>query len=206
MIQTPTGVTFRSFQEATPCENCGRFDYARHNYTSGGWATEAESVAAFDEVVESLGMFRIYREVEGHYPQPRLGTPRSSARIDRILVPRAELYAAGWTLGPIGVECKRSDEKVGRPFSQLLDYSRATWLLEPDKDIWIALKWLFLWPMGSTGGPLASILAQHRLGGVEPTHGSTLTFFSGGQRVAVFKPGEPLHMGAAANGSKVGSR
>jgi len=172
--------------------------------TCGTWQTEAESVAAFDRLIDEIGLFMIYREIRGMYLQPKLGQELKTPRIDRVLVPRPSLIDQGWTHGPIGIECKRSDENIGRPLAQLLDYSRATWLIEPTKGIWVMLPWVFLWPMPKTSGVLASLLAQHRIGSAEP-HYSGLKLASGGSVLGQFtKYG--VRIGAGTNGLKAGSR
>jgi hypothetical protein len=161
-------------------------------------------VDALDELIETSGHFMIYRQVRGSYLQPKLGQELKSPRIDRILVPKPQLIQQGWRHGPIGIECKKSGENIGRSIAQLLDYGRAAWLIEPTKGLWIMCQWLFLWPTPKTSGVLASILAQHRVGTAEP-HCDGLRLASGESVIGRFDR-YGLHIGAGTNGLKAGSR
>lgn len=182
------------------------WDRTERDYTTGEWATELESVAALDAHVEVTGLFSIYREVRGYYLQPRIGQEDKTPRIDRILVPKPELIAAGWTLGCVGVECKRSNEKIGRPISQMLDYSRAAWLIKPANDLWIVLRWVFLWPAKATGGPIASVLAQNRLGTLHYDDRNRLAFRTAAQDLALFHDNGSFTLKTPKNGDKAGCR
>lgn len=179
-------------------------DGLKSRYTTGPWVTEAESVAAFDQAVEDVGMFRSYTEVQGHYVQPRIGQPLCTPRIDRILVPTGELIGQGWHHGPVGVECKRSGEKIGPPIAQMVDYSRAVW--EIRRGIWIMVQWVFLWPMDIPHGPIASILAQQRLGNVQTTATERLMFHSGQQLIGRFCRDGTIDIRPGTSGCKAGSR
>ena len=153
-------------------------------YTANGFVTETEACHAFDEVMEKSTAFDARREVHGHYMTPRIGIEPRKPRIDRVLWPTADLLQAGWALGPVGVECKRSDAKLGPPIAQMLDYSHAVWNM--GNGHWTALRWIFIWPLDKLSGPLASIMAQNRLGGIQPNFYprkwlSGLTFHSGEQ-------------------------
>jgi len=160
---------------------------------------------ALDDIIERTGYFMIYREVRGFYLQPKLDQEPKKPRIDRVLVPAPSLIQRGWRHGPIGIEGKRSGVKIGPPIAQLLDYSRAAWLVEPSKGLWVMLPWLFLWPVEKTGGPIASILAQHRVGTAEPTWNGGLKLASGEQVLVRFDDTD-LRIGAGANGRKAGAR
>lgn len=131
--------------------------------TCGPWTTETESVAAFDQAIANTGMFRTWTEVSGRYQWLRPSQADRTPRIDRILVPEMALIAAGWDIGPIGVECKRSGEKTGPPISQLLDYTRAAWKLN---HTWVMPEWYFLWPLQPVKSTLESLFAQQRMGGI----------------------------------------
>ena len=53
--------------------------------------------------------------------QPRPGQVQRTVRIDRVLLPKLKLVTAGWTHGAIGIEAKRSGEKIGQPLAQMAD-------------------------------------------------------------------------------------
>ncbi len=181
------------------------YEYDTSNqFTCGGWSTERESCVAFDDLVEHTAAFRVYKEVQGRYTQLRPCQELTTPRIDRVLVPKDELIKLGWSLGPIGVECKRSDARLGPPISQCIDYSRALWRIANN---WVWLDWVFIWPAGGTGGTVASILAQQRIGTVHTSRWYSLSFGTGGQRLAQFdNDGYMDVVKPATSGRKTGSR
>jgi hypothetical protein len=187
--------------------------------TCGDWVTENESALAFDALVEHSGCFKNnYHEVCGTLMQPRpQQTKRRSSvteenqislpdlRIDRILIPSARLLNAGWTEGAIGIELKRSGEKIGPPISQMIDYQRAVWYLELG-GFQIYLKWIFLWPVWGLGGNLASVLAQNCLGTVHTRNSHSLYFQSGAVTVLYIGDDGQPSLGFPKNGARTGSR
>ena len=137
--------------------------------TSGdSTTTETQALEAFDVVVENAKAFQIFREVRGEYIHPRPKTVDKTGRIDRILLPLEKAIAAGWTYGAIGIEGKKPGEKIGRPLSQCLDYSRC--VFELPTGLLVMLRWVFLYPheCGGELGPLGSIMAQQRIGWCQP--------------------------------------
>lgn len=194
------------------CASCGRnwspnnygYGDTRNRLTAGRWATEQDSVAELDRILTQIGAFNVYREVVGEYIQPRVGQDRKTPRIDRMLIPKTELIEAGWAHGPIGIECKRSGEKLGPAIAQCIDYSRAVW---HHRDYRLALNWVFLWPAEKTHGALASILAQQRIGTAFTSPYELLKLASGEQVLASFNPDGQLRRVRAGDwGRKAGSR
>lgn len=184
-------------------------DYAwaqtsRFAITCGKWDTEAESVAAFDRYIAALGCFNVYTEVRGRYQFLRPAQALKAPRIDRILFPTPRLVEVGWTFGPVGVECKRSGTKTGPALNQLLDYTHAVWKIN---HTWFLPEWYFLWPVQPTSGPLESILAQHRAGGIYMDERGRLVVHSRGI-LAKFTPGVMPDIRAynGVAGTKTGSR
>jgi len=173
------------------------------DYTHGNFATEAESVNALLEILHKIDLFNIYREVRGTYLHPRPGVPPQTPRIDVILGPKQELIDKGWTHGFVGIECKRSHEKIGRPISQMLDYSRAVWDIDAAGRR-VMLNWVFLWPLHGQGGPIASVMAQNRIGNIVMGHNTCLYFQSCGTIAMVGVLGVDLR--ETTQGQKVGSR
>lgn len=139
----------------------------RSNYeqalATGDHAVESDCWADFDAAMERLSdYFTVLNEVSGWYLQQRAFCQPKRPRIDRILTPKKPLLAAGWDIGPIGVECKRSGEKLGPAISQCLDYQRAVFPIHAG---WtVNLEWVFLWPSGVIAGDIGSIMAQQRIG------------------------------------------
>lgn len=172
--------------------------------TSGYWQTEQEAAQAFDKTVDDLGgLFRVYKEVEGRYQYFRPTQDLKTPRIDRILVPTTELKLAGWDLGPIGVELKKSDTKLGPPLCQLIDYTHATWNINGN---WMVPQWYFLWPVEKLTGPLQSILAGQWCGGVYKDQYHRLIFHSAFIIAKLTADDLDIRADNTNHGFKVGSR
>jgi len=174
--------------------------------TCGDWVTEKESALAFEALVEHSGCFKNnYHEVYGALMQPRPQQKDVRVRIDRILIPSTKLLDAGWAEGAIGVELKRSGEKIGRPISRMIDYQRAVWCLEPSC-VQIYVKWIFLWPVLGCAGNFASVLAQNCLGTVHTRNSHSLYFQSGAVTVLYIGDDGQPSLGFPKNGARTGSR
>lgn len=177
-----------------------------NDYTLPGWATETASAAAFDTAIGD-DYWTIYREVTGILTQPRPHQIDKTVRIDRVLTPRPALIQAGWTHGVIGVEIKRSREKIGPAIAQAIDYSRSVWTLHNAGNSRVWLDWVFIWPMPKQGGALASVLAQNRIGTATPSYGGGVHLKSGEAAIAYVGGTDGLHLATAPHaGAKVGRR
>lgn len=131
------------------------------------------------------------------------GSDLQAARIDRLLIPTPELKTQGWTHGPIGIECKSSGTKLGRPLAQILDYSRVAWRIG---ETYVVPRFYFLWPMSKVHGPLASVLAHNRIGGAHTSPFTLLQLSCGEQVIARFNQDGSHSFKSADFGRKVGSR
>lgn len=171
--------------------------------TIGDHDLEADCWSEFDATMETLKeFFVVYREVTGWYIHPRPHCKPKQPRIDRVIAPREPLRAFGWDLGPVGVECKRSHEKVGPALSQAMDYQRACFPLKGS--LTVCLEWVFIWPMENPKGDIESIMAHQRIGFMSPIPGG-ITFGCGDgfvQRVTT----EGVRYRRPQCGYKVGSR
>lgn len=173
-------------------------------YTLGEWSTEHDSAVAFDAAAGS-DLWTIHREVNGVLAHPRPHQVDKSVRIDRILVPTPRLIQAGWGHGIVGCEIKRSNVKIGPAIAQAMDYSRAIWTLEPSGfRVW--LDWVFIWPMGKQHGTTANVLAQNRIGSATSDKWIRFHLKSGENTVLRVGSDGTIGIGAATNGTKVGSR
>ena len=130
--------------------------------TAEGFADELASQKYLDEMLAKTGLFRIYPEVVGEYIQPRLLAERKEARIDRLCIPTKKLLDAGWRHGPLGIEAKRSGQKVGPVVAQATDYSRVLWHFQPG--FHVAVEWIFIWPMHKPYGAAESVMVNNRIG------------------------------------------
>lgn len=163
--------------------------------TIGNWRTEEDSVAALDIRLTAAGLWRIYREVEGTLVQPRPRQRDKHVRIDRVLVPNQHAIQQGWNHGILGIEAKRSGEKIGPALAQAIDYGRSVFTLPGGISIW--LDWVFVWPVGEQKGTVASIMAQNRIGYACP-FGQTVRLAAGEKNIWLNTDGN--------SGTKVGAR
>ena len=177
----------------------------RIELTAGDWKTEVDSCNAFDDALERCGLFRVYSECWGYPLQPRLGQDLQRMRIDRILSPKPKLRDAGWTIGPFGVELKRSGEKIGKPLAQAGDYLRCAW---PMGDGFNAmLDFVTIWPVRKQHGTVASIMMQNRIGAIEQTDCDLLKITCGEQvLLAIDRLGEIRSVNCREFGRKAGNR
>lgn len=179
--------------------------------TIGNYATEKESVAHFDELIERTGLFTVKSEVDGYLLHPRPGAKFKEMRIDRLLLPKLQLTALGWKRGAIGVECKRSDMKVGPALAQATDYARTVWV-SPENGLMIMTGYIFLWPLDEINGTVHSMMQQQLVGGVylrnDEFDGEALLFHLGSRNCILeykFQTGK-LFLGNSKSGRKAGSR
>jgi len=132
--------------------------------TIGNFKTELDAYKEFDEVIESTDVFRLYKQVEGrvifhhHWKEDK-----RNLIIDRVLIPTQKTQDAGWTLGIIGVEIKKSGVKIGPPLAQSEDYLDAVWFITKAK-LAIHLSHVFIFPCGELHNNMASVCAQSHLG------------------------------------------
>jgi hypothetical protein len=167
--------------------------------------TEEASASAFDQRVEAIALFRVYREVRGTLIHPRPGQRERAVRIDRLLVPNARLLAMGWEHRTIGVEIKASGVNVGPPFGQAMDYANSVFDL--DGLAWVMPSSVFLWPMEGSGGPLASFMGSSRVGSASASRWQKLRLALG-QQVLLrhYAYDDTVSLGHVNSGRRTGSR
>lgn len=135
-------------------------------FTCGNWESEIDSARALDDRLEQCSQwFKTFKEVRGEYVQPRFGAKDKTARIDRVLIPSADLMSRGWNNGAIGIEIKKSGTKIGPVVAQCQDYSRAAFRMSPSCLVTIC-EWIFIWPLSDFAGDIASVMTQNRIGGL----------------------------------------
>lgn len=168
----------------------------------GAWTTEEESAAEFDRRIAACGLFsRVFNEVRGYYLAFRPNRRQQDARIDRILMPGPKLIAAGWTR-TIGVELKRSDEKIGPALAQAIDYTYVAWNVGHH---WILLENVFLWPFPKQSRAVESVMLQNSVGAIYEGPRSPLIFQLEKQVIRIEANGD-FRVQPAVSGTKVGSR
>lgn len=173
-------------------------------YTIGSWASEADSAAALDRMLETLDLWHVHKEVPGVLTHPRPRQIDRTVRIDRILIPNTRLCALGWTHGAIGIEIKRSGMKIGHPIAQAMDYGRSVWSLPAGIKVW--LDFVFIWPMPPQHGPVASILAQNRIGSAYTDQWNPFRLRAGQETLMEIRSDGAIAIGHVSAGRKVGSR
>jgi hypothetical protein len=174
--------------------------------TCGGYATEAEAVAALLSVVNPTH-WHVLQEVHGWMLHPRMDTNGTGRpRIDVLLQPKKSLIESGWRWGHVGIECKKSDTKLGRVISQAMDYTRCAW--ETPNGFNVMTRLVFVWPCDPVKNDLESVMVQHRIGVAHLQHrfprlrllyGGTVAYSDNGN-------GRPDIANELRGGNKQGSR
>lgn len=170
-------------------------------YTSGEWENEDKSAEELDRRISTCELFHSFSEVCGYYVQPRFDSELKKPRIDRLLLPSQKLLKLGWKLGPVGIECK----KLGPIVVQAMDYARAIFTI-PTTGNPTYCRWIFIWPLNEFMGDIASVMAQHRIGGAYGHSDSHLKLKTGaGPNALEFSEGH-VSIGNVRCGQKTGSR
>lgn len=169
------------------------------------YETETASAAALDSLLATADLFNVYDEVPGTLVQPRPGQIDKAVRIDRILIPNQRLLDLGWRHGIVGVEIKRSDIAIGRPLAQAMDYTRSAFTL-PGSRFQIVPTWVFVWPEDKQHGPLASLMAQNRVGVISSKTWALLQFTVGEMVLLHVSHDGTTRLGNQSSGTKAGSR
>lgn len=189
-------------EEADPPEVIIR--ETRADFTSGAYRDEATSALAFDAIVSGTRLFNSHPEVWGEMVQPRMGQEFKRMRIDRILTPTKELRDAGWDMGPIGVELKKSGVKIGPVLAQAGDYLRSVWQMPHGYNV--MLDFVAIWPIEKQHGTTASFMMQNRIGAISSSRWKTLRITCG-ERVLLDIPTLGRMTVSCKNfGRKAGSR
>lgn len=187
---------------AEPNLNTSDIEPDRSRPSFGEWVTEEDSAAEFDRRVDASGLFeRVFKEVSGYYLTYRPNRRGRDARIDRILLPGKRLRDAGWSR-VIGVELKRSDEKIGPALAQAIDYTYCAWNVG---HYWMLAEHVFLWPFPKQTRALESIMVQNGVGVVFDGPRTSLIFQLERQVIRVERDGQ-IRVAQPAAGTKVGSR
>lgn len=182
--------------------------------TTGGFATEAHAVADIKRRLERIDLFNVYTEVWGTNMHTLRGkekrsddkTQEKGLRIDMILSPKKELIRLGWNLGAVGVEIKRSGEKLGRVVSQSMDYTRTAFEIEKKGGILTVLRWVFIWHLGKPYGDIQSVMAQNNIGWAYSDQYSPFVLGCDGTKALEWQSPDRFWIKQPICGTKVGSR
>ena len=107
--------------------------------------------------------------------------------------------------GAIGVEVKASGLKVGPGLTQAVDYGRALFRLQTNS-VLVALDWVFVWPLKSPGGTVASVMAHNRIGAAWADPWRRFHLACGHSNVLRVYPDGRVKIGDTKVGQRTGSR
>lgn len=140
-------------------------------HAEGDYAREDSGVAELCEFIEASGTFRVYREVPGILIFRSPIREEKTVRVDLILSPQQTALDAGWNQGQLGVECKRSGEKLAPAVAQARDYQASKFFLRNQRDsrsgvlrAVVAPLWFFIYPFDPPGGDVESLMAADGIG------------------------------------------
>jgi len=176
-------------------------------YSLGNWDKEADSVSYLDKIIRSTSLFTIYPEITGNLLFMKPHQKQQGMRIDMIISPKPAMVLAGWDRGAIGIECKKSGEKINHAFAQACDYSNTLWQLP--NGFTTMCEFSFLWPFPKMGGFAASQMAQCKIGTLSHKDGNwpVLKFFCGESKVIkIDLTNNQVEIGKLNFGNKTGSR
>ena len=132
-----------------------------NNATTGKYATEEEAKLAFISHVND-SHWDVLQEVTGDVIFPKIGCSRESVRADYVLFPKESLISAGWSVGPICVEVKRSGKELGPVICQAQDYMRCAFRA-PNGIVFIP-SFCVVFPLRSVTGAVQSIMSDGKIG------------------------------------------
>jgi len=169
-----------------------------------GYRSELEAEDALAAFLEATRLFRVFRQVWGR----ALWTACPGAghvRCDLLLLASRMGLQKGWTHGPILIEVKRPGEPIGPAVSQMMDYLRSSWLLS--NGVPVMASWAFVYPAQRVHGPLASVMAQNRVGTADLERGE-LSLWCGEQHILTISScdGSVLRLGQTRLGLRFGGR
>ena len=138
-------------------------DGGSQSFTDGGYPDEKHAEQHLDSLLSECPLFTVHKELTGRYLVSLPFQADSSPRIDRLLIPTKRLLEAGWMHGPIGIEIKRHEEKLGKVVSQCMDYTSASFRLS--NGAVVIPERVFIWHVSERiSGDLASVMNQARVG------------------------------------------
>lgn len=182
-----------------------RMRFANEDMAQGPWDDERETQRWLVEYLNGTGLFYVYEQVKGVPLFTHPSQQHHSLRADILVLPSEKLYREGWRDGAIVFEVKRPGEKIGRGLSQLIDYVNSVWYMSDGVMVVPSFGFLF-WAV-STGGPLASIMSQQRIGTADLNRNDELELRCGQQTVMRFDMcGHVVKKGNLNFGHRIGSR
>lgn len=177
----------------------------RCQFTTGNWVEEDAAKADLDDRLAKCDLFTVFSEVNGVYVQPRYLAEDKHPRIDRLLIPKPRLVAAGWKYGALGIECKASGRKLGPIVAQCEDYSRAAFR-SPTTGLDVMCKWIFIWPLSEFAGDIASVMTSNRIGGACGHARCLLRLKTACGNILEVEDADTWRIGKVVAGFKTGSR
>jgi len=127
--------------------------------TTGNFSTHKAAEAFFDKMLGSE-FFRIEKEVMGRRlfdDKPVWGGNGQIMRLDRILHPTEKARNIGWKYGAIGVEIKKTGEKIGGVFTQVLEQRQGLYQSNELRGTRILPTVFAIFPSENPGGVIHSL-------------------------------------------------
>lgn len=106
--------------------------------------------------------WRVEEQVTGQVIQPRLGCDKTAVRADVVLFPQKELIDAGWNVGPVCVELKRSGVKIGPVVDQAMCYMRC--IFNGRYGLKLMPQFCVVFPLARVGESMQSLMSHNRIG------------------------------------------
>lgn len=170
--------------------------------TTGKYETEEEATRDFISHVNHEH-WHVEQEVTGEVVFPKPGCNAKSVRVDYALFPRPALIANGWSAGPIIVEVKKSNVKVGPVVSQAMDYMRCVFS-GPYSQRFQPL-FCVIFPLQRMFEHMQSIMSDQRIGHAHVGDDNVLRIYLNGA-CAYTETGGVFLRSALKSGRKFGSR
>jgi len=175
----------------------------RAHETTGSYETEE---LAKSELMRHISdeHWSVEQEVVGQVVHPKQDCRATSVRIDYILWPKEPLISAGWSVGPIGVEVKRSGVKLGPVISQALDYMRCQYSCAGG--LAVRPKFCVIFPLDRVQEAVQSVMSSERIGHAHVGMDGKLRIYLNGQCAYMEGPFGVFLRSALRSGKKFGSR
>ena len=148
------------------------------NYvTLGNFKVEKETEVIFDRMLDlhCSNFFVMKKKVRGRYLIDIHSWQDGSPEIDRVLLPTQLAIESGILPEPIGVELKKSGEKIGHAIAQCIDYRHAEFVIDTDSAPQ-RLDAVFLFEAPFIYNDIASVATQFRVGVCRRYYGLQFAF------------------------------
>ena len=187
--------------DPTP-EMVSPWEQRRCNQTTGNYETEEDARNDFVSHVNEEH-WRVEEQVTGEVVLPKLGADKRRVCADVVLFPQKRLIEAGWLVGPVCVELKRSGVKLGPVISQAMDYMRC--VFNGRYGLKFMPQFGVVFPLARVGETAQAIMSHNRIGHSHIGQDGCLRLYLNGV-LAYTETGGVFLRAAQKSGRKFGSR